>query len=172
MIRTGFKRPERIDPKTGEVRFSTFKKPNKPTLGAKKTATGAPAQLRKTELERARFKWKPRRPKPGDEPRYKAWVKTLCCCVGGLECGLPDPHHMINGKGDARKGMGQTAPDKYLIPMCRGHHDDFHDRKGFCFGWDDAQRLTFQEQEVERLREIWRDLNELEVWQEPARKAI
>jgi hypothetical protein len=125
------------------------------------------AMLRKTPLKAKR-----RKPKPGDEPLYKAWVKTQVCAVGGARCGKVDPHHLIDGKGDAKKGMGQTAPDRFLLALCRKHHDAFHDRKGFCRGWDDAQRLTFQEQEAERLRAIWADLHLLGVLQEPARKAV
>jgi len=132
--------------------------------------------LRKTQLpgakclERSPMKRKRRRAKPGDDPAYKAWIKTQPCVVcGSLEV---DPHHLINGKGEARKGMGQTVPDRFLLPACRRDHEDFHHRRGFCAGWDDAQRLTFQEQEVERLRAIWDDLHLLGVLQEPARKAI
>ncbi len=122
-------------------------------------------------LTRSPLKRKPRRPKPGDEPRYKAFVKTQPCCVGGLRCGKADAHHLIDGDGEARKGMGQTAPDRFLFAMCRRHHDEFHDRKGFCRGWDDARRLTFQQDEVSRLRAIWADLTDLDVLQEPTRKA-
>lgn len=65
--------------------------------------------------------------------------------------------------------------DRFLLPLCRKHHDQFHDardRKSFAFGWDEAKRLTFQEQECERLREVYRDLQELDVIQEPLAKAI
>lgn len=139
----------------------------------RKTALRACSSLAtRTPLARTSFKRKPRRAKAGDEPRYKAWIKTQPCCVGGHRCGKVDPHHLIDGKGDAKKGMGQTAPDRYLLPLCRAHHDQFHDGKGFARGWDDAQRLTFQEQECERLRAIWHDLNEFDVLQEPLRKAV
>jgi len=147
-------RPKAIDPKTGERRFSTFAAPTKETLRC------------------TRMKVQRRRPKAGDDPAYKAFVKKQPCVVCGRRGRGVDGHHLINGKGEARKGMGQTAPDKFLIPMCRDHHDQFHDRIGFCRGWDDAQRLTFQEQEVERLNAIWTDLNELAVLQEPMRRAI
>lgn len=123
-------------------------------------------------LKRTALRRKPRRPKPGDEPRYKAWVKTQPCCVGGLRCGRADPHHLIDGKGDARKGMGQTAPDRYLLPICREHHNLFHDGKGIFAGFDAAQRLTFQEQECERLRSIWAGIKDHGTAQEPMRLAI
>jgi hypothetical protein len=127
---------------------------------------------RVSALKRTAMKRKPRRPKPGDEPRYKAWVKTQPCCVGGLRCGKADPHHLIDGNGDAGKGMSQTAPDRYLLPMCRVHHELFHAGKGVFAHFDAAQRLTFQEQECERLRAIWADINELGVLQEPLQQAV
>ncbi len=127
---------------------------------------------RVTELKRTPMKRRARRAKPGDEPKYKAWIKTLVCCVGGIRCDQADPHHLIDGKDDAKKGMSQTAPDRFLLPLCRYHHNLFHEGKGIFNGWDDAQRLTFQEQECERLRSIWADLNEFGVWQEPARRAV
>jgi hypothetical protein len=163
MRRTGFARPDPVDPTTGERRFSTFKRPEKPGLVSTKT---------RKPLERTAMKRKRRKPKPGDDPLYKAWVKTQPCVVCGRRCGKVDPHHLSNGKDEARAGMGQTAPDRFLLPMCRARHEDFHHRRGFCAGWDDAQRLTFQEQEVERLRAIWDDLQLLGVLQEPETKAI
>lgn len=118
------------------------------------------------------MKRKPRRAKPGDEPRYKAWIRQQPCVVGGELCGSVDPHHMIDGHGEARKGMGQTAPDRFLIAMCRAHHDQLHAGTGFCRNWSAEKKREFQMQEVERFRSIWRDLNELSVLQEPARLAV
>lgn len=144
----------------------------KTPLGATRSLLSAKPLARVCELKRTAIRRKPRRPKPGDEPAYKAWIKTLPCCVGGKRCGKADPHHLIDGNGDARKGISQTAPDKYLLPMCRKHHDLFHAGKGVFAGWDAAQRLTFQEQECERLRSIWAGLQEFGVWQEPLQKAV
>lgn len=147
-------RPKRLDPRTGEPRFSTFAKPTKPTLN------------------RTRMKVRRRRAKPGDDAPYKAWIKTQPCVVCGRRGRGVDGHHLINGKGNARKGMGQTLPDKFLIPMCRKEHNQFHARVGFCKGWTDQERLTWQELEVERLQRIWADLRELGVLQEPERRTI
>lgn len=54
--------------------------------------------------------------------KYKDWVKTLSCC----DCGRPadDPHHII-GRGDL-SGMGLTAPDWALMPLCRSCHNEIH----------------------------------------------
>lgn len=48
--------------------------------------------------------------------KYLDWVKTLDCC----NCQAPadDPHHLI-GVGKMG-GMGITAPDTMVMPLCRG----------------------------------------------------
>jgi hypothetical protein len=148
-----------VDPKTGERRFSTFAQP----IGA---------AARTSSLKRTRMQLRRRRAKPGDDPAYKAWIKTFPCVVGGLRCEESDPHHIIDGRGAQRKGMGQTAKDRDTFPMCRQHHDEFHDRVGFCKGWTDDERRTFQEQEIERFQALHRDKEELGVLQEPVRRAI
>ena len=53
---------------------------------------------------------------------YKAWIKTQPC----VACGAPsdDPHH-LKGVGHL-SGAGMTAPDTYLMPMCRGCHAAVH----------------------------------------------
>jgi hypothetical protein len=130
------------------------------------------ALVTRKPLARVSFKRKDRRPKPGDNPAFKRFVKQMPCAVGGWKCHEVDPHHIINGKGSDRKGMGQTAVDRNAFALCRRHHEEFHDRRGFSKGWDDAQRLTFQEQEIERLNRIWDDHTELGVWQEPLARAV
>ena len=143
--------------------------PPRPVAGERPTSS---FKTRTSELSRSPFKWKPRRSKPGDHPAYKAWVKGQPCVVGGWRCHESDPHHIINGKGQQRKGMGQTAADRDCFPLCRRHHEEFHDRKGFSLGWDDAQRLAFQEDEILRLNKIWDDFIETGVLQEPQREAV
>lgn len=172
MIRTGFKRPDRIDPKTGEVRFSTFKKPVKETLGAKRPEAGKPGQLRKTELKRGPIKRKNRRARVGDNPRYLAFIRKQPCVVGGLRCKRSVPHHAIEMGGEELAGMASTAPDSDTVPLCVKHHRQFHLTQGFCKGWTKEQRRVFQQDEIIRLNAIWREHEELDVWQEPARKAV
>lgn len=62
------------------------------------------------------------RHKPYRNRKYLDWVKTQPCSV----CGAPadDPHHII-GVGHM-SGMGMTAPDSMVMPMCRPHHDWIH----------------------------------------------
>jgi hypothetical protein len=162
-------------PKTAEERRAAIEEATLARTGFKRKLQSGdekPSQLRAKPLRRTAMKRKKRRPKPGDEPRYKAWIKTQACCVGGQRCGKADPHHLIDGNGDARKGMSQTTPDRFLLPMCRVHHDLFHAGKGIFAHFDQEQRLIFQEQECERLRAIWFDLETLGILQEPARRAV
>ncbi|MEQ4672299.1 DUF968 domain-containing protein [Providencia manganoxydans] len=48
-------------------------------------------------------------------------IKKLPCCA----CGNPadDAHHIV---GYGLSGMGTKAHDWYVIPLCRGHHDELH----------------------------------------------
>jgi len=140
-------------PADGRIAFSSFSKPGK-------------------QLERARFKRKLRRAKLGDDPARKAFVKLFPCVVGGKKCPPCDPHHEIDGHGENRKGMGQTANDARTFPMCRGHHEDFHHGRGFCKGWSKEQRRTFQEQEIERFQKIWAEYQDTGVLVEPLQEAI
>lgn len=56
-------------------------------------------------------------------PTYLAWVRQRPCCF----CGQPggDAHHVI-GLGWGLSGMGLTAPDSFVMPLCRHHHDMTH----------------------------------------------
>jgi hypothetical protein len=54
--------------------------------------------------------------------KYLDWVKTQPCCV----CKAPaDDAHHIKGLGHL-SGVGLTAPDQYVMPMCRTHHHWIH----------------------------------------------
>lgn len=54
---------------------------------------------------------------------YINWVKTLPCCMCGIEpCG--DPHH-LKGVGNL-SGAGMTAPDWAVMPLCRADHARMH----------------------------------------------
>jgi hypothetical protein len=68
--------------------------------------------------------------KPYRSEAYKAWIKTQPCVM----CGAPadDPHH-LKGVGNL-SGAGLTAPDTYLMPMCRGCHTYIHEDPGY---WTD-----------------------------------
>ncbi|WP_051222302.1 DUF968 domain-containing protein [Neptunomonas japonica] len=55
-------------------------------------------------------------------PKYLKWVKSLPCCMcfGNAD----DPHH-IKGVGHL-SGGSMTAPDNFVMPMCRNCHAEMH----------------------------------------------
>ncbi len=59
---------------------------------------------------------------------HRKWIKTLRCCL----CGAPgpDPAHIRSSNslyGKRETGGGETASDKWIVPLCRTHHDEQHD---------------------------------------------
>lgn len=118
--------------------------------------------LRKTPLNAKR-----RRARKGDDVKYLNWVRSLFCLVGGPKkkgCrGRIDPHHMTGGHGDQKRGKGATAKDRDALPVCRGHHDEFHAMRGFCRAWSKEGRRVWQEEEVLQLNKTYEALQLLEV---------
>lgn len=60
--------------------------------------------------------------KPFRSEKYKKWIRTQPCCNCG-SIGV-DPHH-LTGMGNMG-GMGTTAPDTMIMPLCRTCHDMMH----------------------------------------------
>lgn len=67
---------------------------------------------------------------------YMDWVKGLSCC----SCSAPadDPHHP---HGAGYKGMGTKVPDWWVIPICRGCHDELHHD---VTAWEDKHGPQFE----------------------------
>lgn len=87
--------------------------------------------LKRTELKRstepmarARMKKRRRKPKPGDDPKYLVWVRTLPCLV----CQFSGLHQETRteaahlGLSESRRGIGQKYPDAEAGPLCQWHH--------------------------------------------------
>lgn len=104
-------------------RRQPMKRPTKP-LARSPLKDGSKAALRSSRLA-AKAK-KPKRwiLKRRDDA-YRAWVKALPCTlhdVAGHVCWGPvDPHHV-----KTRGAGGSDAAN--LIPVCRGFHDEIHQR--------------------------------------------
>lgn len=61
-------------------------------------------------------------------PDYLAWVRSLPCSACSIQgC---DAHHVI-GLGWGLSGMGLTAPDSYVMPLCRACHGEMHREPGW-----------------------------------------
>ena len=62
--------------------------------------------------------------RPGRNPRYLAWIRTLPCLVCGKSSGVEAAH-------TGPHGIGQKSPDSSAIPLCVRHHrrgrDSYHE---------------------------------------------
>ncbi len=149
-------RAKPIDPKTGERRFSTFKRPTLQSVVGKR--------LRRSKLV---SRVKARTADEGGYAKYLAFVRLQPCC----RCGARPPNHahheILNGRGKSQK-----APDSRTLPLCARCHDDFHAVRGRFAGLTREQRQDFQDVEITRLRAIWDGIQDHGVAQEPLRQAI
>jgi hypothetical protein len=64
-----------------------------------------------------------------EEPAYLAFVRKLPCLI----CQRPgsDPAHLRTAArqyGKRQTGMGEKPDDKWVLPLCRHHHDEQHSR--------------------------------------------
>ncbi len=61
--------------------------------------------------------------------KYNEHMHTLPCCVENDQCwGDVVGHHLKKGMPAAeRGGMGLKPHDKWMVPLCVGHHGEIHD---------------------------------------------
>jgi hypothetical protein len=69
---------------------------------------------------------KQRRPRERDE-KHLAFIRSLRCCI----CGAPgpDPAHIRSASpvhGKRETGGAEKPSDKWVVPLCRVHHDQQH----------------------------------------------
>jgi hypothetical protein len=67
--------------------------------------------------------------------RMQCIAHTLGPCLGSTQA-----HHHT-----AHRGKGQKADDSQAIPLCLGHHHDFHAATGPFKGWDKQRRRDWQD---------------------------
>ena len=70
--------------------------------------------------------WKRKRPRIEDG-KHLAFIRTLPCCVCGtrnVEAAHIRMGSLAHGKRDT--GIGQKADDRWVLPLCRQHHDEQH----------------------------------------------
>lgn len=67
----------------------------------------------------------PPRPREGMSPKHEEDVSRCPCIVCGREepYVTVDPHHLQRSVPATERGTGRRAADRYLIPLCREHHD-------------------------------------------------
>ena len=65
-----------------------------------------------------------------EDPAYLAFVRTLPCLI----CRRPGPNDPAHLRSAARQygkrltGMGEKPDDKWVLPLCRHHHNEQHRR--------------------------------------------
>ena len=63
---------------------------------------------------------------PARSWRYRSWVRSLPCCI----CGIEGPTVQAAHTGEGDHGMKQKSSDFSCIPLCAGHHmvndDSYH----------------------------------------------
>lgn len=63
-----------------------------------------------------------------ENPAYLAYVRTLPCTI----CARPGPNDPAHLRSAARQygkrstGMAEKPDDKWVLPLCRTHHEDQH----------------------------------------------
>lgn len=82
-----------------------------------------------------------RRSRNEDYMEYCRWQP--CSLRGKAPChGRIDPDH-----AGLERGLGKKAPDSTCIALCRKHHEERTDRRGYFKDWDlDQMRLWCQRQ--------------------------
>lgn len=58
---------------------------------------------------------------------YLDFVRAKPCCV----CGRPGPSEAHHWGGKGSRGTGQKCSDAMTAPLCRPHHQQWHDRGSF-----------------------------------------
>ena len=96
-------------------------------------------------LRRTRMKRRPPRRlrKPGSDPAYLDFVRSLPCAVKGICTGSIHAHH-----AGRRPGVSMKAPDDTAIPLCAAHHDAWHSATGVFFGLTKMQRFAWAVQAI------------------------
>ena len=62
--------------------------------------------------------------RPGDSAQHLRLVRGLPCCVTGCRS-RAEPHHLLR-IGGLPKGTGRKNEDRWVVPVCRKHHDAAH----------------------------------------------
>lgn len=92
------------------------------------------------------------RPEWRVDEKYKAFVRSLQCRLWHTgDCqGRIDPDHM-----GADKGTGLRAPDDSCAAMCRRHHDERQQWRGYFGGWTKARMRSWCEAQIAVTRALY-----------------
>lgn len=82
----------------------------------------------------------------GRDSAYLAMVRLLPCCAARLsscEGTAVDAHH-----AGPRPGVAMKAHDRTAVPLCRHHHQRFHDAAHPFRRWSKAMRREWQDEQI------------------------
>jgi hypothetical protein len=99
-----------------------------------------------------------RKPRREESKPYRDWIATLICCIPECKTNYPptEAHHW-NRRGDS--GMGTKCSDFRCLPLCNGHHREFHDHGRNTFMEKYGITPGAIEIKIEAYNRIWRRLN-------------
>lgn len=79
--------------------------------------------FRPSRAERSKKRVSAQQRREGNNDAHRAIIKQLPCCIC-LKRPPNDGHHLKSGDAQRERGMGMRATDRWLVPLCRAHHDD------------------------------------------------
>lgn len=86
----------------------------------------------------------------GKDPERLEWIRGLPCELRGNGCeGRIDPHHRTGA------GLALRAPDDNAFPLCRKHHRERHDLRGYFEGWEKARVKLWELERVEKYQDMY-----------------
>ncbi len=106
-------------------------------------ARGAWSSTNRRPMRRTRMRPSAKGTKYGNRERdfvFMGWVKRQPCAVAellGVACsceGVIEADHQ-----GYEPGLGIKAPDDTCVPMCKHHHEQRHQRRGYFLGWTAPQ---------------------------------
>ncbi len=66
-------------------------------------------------------KKRPKKKRPGMDPKHLENIRKLPCCIPGCpSIGDTQAHHLKQGTNE--RGMGLRSSDKHTVPLCNHHH--------------------------------------------------
>lgn len=74
-----------------------------------------------------------------------AVVRSMSCCA----CGAPPPNHAHHVT--FKRGLGQKASDRDVMPLCWLCHSEFHGAYGHFRDWTHEKRTEWQKEQLELL---------------------
>ncbi len=77
---------------------------------------------RSKPLARSPIRRKPPRKRKGSDPAYLAFIREQPCAVCSRKWWIKRQDSKTQAAHVGARGLGQKAPDKTAIPLCRFHH--------------------------------------------------